>query len=247
MQLHYKTTGTGQPIVFLHGLFGNLDNLAILAREFSQNYQVIQIDLRNHGLSPWSDEMNYALMADDVFKLINQLSLQNIILVGHSMGGKVAMQLTQIAPHLIAHMVVLDIAPISYCADSHTRVFKAIDACIVNHLTERKDIQQTMSAYIPEPIILFLLKSYKSGRWLFNYQAITKHYADIRGWSEIEPYRQPVLFIRGSQSNYIIDDYLSEILTQFPYAAITTVEGAGHNVHTAQPKQVVALIKDWLM
>lgn len=246
MQLHHKIHGTGQPILFLHGLFGNLDNLAVLAREFSQDYQVVQIDLRNHGLSPWSDEMNYQLMANDVLSLINRLALENIILVGHSMGGKVAMQLTQIAPQLIEQMIVLDIAPISYQADSHTPVFKAIEACMTQQLSDKKAIQNTMREYIADPIILFLLKSYKAGSWLFNYPAIANHYVDIRGWSEISPYRQPVLFIRGSRSEYIIEGYLGDILTQFPYAAIETVEGAGHNVHSQKPQQVIALIRDWL-
>lgn len=246
MQLHHKITGSGQPIIFLHGLFGNLDNLAVLAREFSQHYQVIQVDLRNHGLSPWADKIDYQLMADDVLALINALSLQNIILVGHSMGGKVAMQLTQRAADLIAHTVILDIAPINYSSDSHKNVFAAIEACLTQTQRDRKSMHQIMRDYIPDGVIQFLLKSYKADNWLFNYHAIARHYADIRDWSEIEPYRQPVLFIRGSQSNYILDDYIGDILTQFPYATIATVEGAAHNVHSEKPQEVIGLIKDWI-
>jgi len=246
MVLHYKMAGSGQPIVFLHGLFGDLDNLGRLARAFCANYQTVQIDLRNHGLSPWADDINYQLMADDVLTLINQLGLKDVILIGHSMGGKVAMQLTQCAAHLIAQVIILDIAPVSYPSDSHTNVFKAINATIAIKTQSKNEVHRIMSQYLAEAIIQFLLKSYKSNHWLFNFKAIEQHYADIRAWDEKTPYLRPILFIKGAQSNYIIDDYYSDILTQFPYATIETVEGARHNVHYDKPQQVISLIKDWL-
>ncbi|WP_392551762.1 alpha/beta fold hydrolase [Orbus wheelerorum] len=246
MELHYKMAGNGQPIIFLHGLFGSLDNLAGLAREFANNYQTIQIDLRNHGLSPWSDAHNYQLMADDISKLINQLGLNDVILIGHSMGGKVAMQLTECVAHLIAQVIILDIAPVNYLHDSHTNVFNAINAGLEAEVENKNQLHTIMGKYLDEATIQFLLKSYKSDHWLFNFKAITEHYADIRAWHEISPYRQPILFIKGAQSNYIIDDYYGDILTQFPYATIEIVDGAGHNVHYDKPKQVIALIKNWL-
>lgn len=246
MKLNYKTQGIGQPIILLHGLFGNLDNLGILARALMDDYHVIQVDLRNHGLSSWSDEMNYSLMADDIYELIDSLALKDIILVGHSMGGKVAMKLTQCMPSLIANLVVLDIAPVTYASDSHANVFTAMNACIANKITDRKALQNMLNQYISEPITQFLLKSYKNDQWLFNFKAIEQHYDDIRGWQEITAYRQPALFIRGSESNYVSDEYQTDILSQFPYATVETVEGANHNVHNEKPQQVVDLIRNWI-
>ncbi|WP_392562834.1 alpha/beta fold hydrolase [Orbus sturtevantii] len=246
MKLNYKISSNGQPIIFLHGLFGNLDNLAILAREFAPYYQTIQIDLRNHGLSPWADDMDYQLMAHDVLALINQLGLKDIILVGHSMGGKVAMQLAKEAENLIAQVIILDIAPVTYYDDSHSKVFKAINAGLAVQAHDKAALNSIMSQYLNEATVQFLLKSYKSNKWLFNFKAIEQHYTDIRSWKEITPYRQPVLFIKGAQSDYIIEGYYSDILMQFPYAKIEGIEGAGHNVHFDKPKQVITLIKNWL-
>jgi len=246
MVLHYKIAGSGQPIIFLHGLFGDLGNLGSLVRAFCADYQTVQVDLRNHGLSPWADDINYPLMADDVLALINQLGLKDIILIGHSMGGKVAMQLTQSAAHLIAQVIILDIAPVKYPSDSHTHVFVAMNAAMAIQTQSKDDVHRIMNQYLTEATTQFLLKSYKSGHWLFNFKAIERHYADIRSWHEKPPYLRPILFIKGAQSNYIIDDYYSDILAQFPYATIETVEGARHNVHYDKPQQVIALIKDWL-
>lgn len=247
MELNFKIQGQGQTIILLHGLFGNLDNLAILARELIASYQVVQVDLRNHGLSPWSDEMNYQLMAKDILLLINQQRLTNVILIGHSMGGKVAMQLSQIAHELITQMIILDIAPVSYLQDSHRDVFKAINACFLSQPESKAELKCIMSQYLDEVTIQFLLKSYKQEHWLFNFKTIEQYYTDIRGWLPIEPYRQPILFIKGAQSNYIIDDYYSDIFTQFPYATIESIEDAGHNVHYDKPQQVISLIKQWIL
>lgn len=246
MKLNYKIQGKGQPIILLHGLFGNLDNLSILARAFMDDYQIIQVDLRNHGLSPWSDEMNYSLMADDILQLVDALALNDIILVGHSMGGKVAMRLTECISSSIANLIVLDIAPVSYASDSHTNVFKALNTCIASGITDRNAIQNMMNQYLSVPTTQFLLKSYKNEGWLFNFKAIEQHYEEICGWQEIPSYRQPVLFIRGSKSNYMSDEYQTDILAQFPYATVETVEGANHNVHYEKPQHVINLIRDWI-
>ena len=128
MKLNYKIQGSGQPVILLHGLFGSMDNLGVIGRALMDDFQVIQVDLRNHGFSPWSDDMNYTLMAQDIQSLITLLSLQNVIIIGHSMGGKVAMHLTELLPDRIKVLIVLDIAPVSYTSDSHRQVFRAINA-----------------------------------------------------------------------------------------------------------------------
>ena len=252
MKLNYKIQGSGQPVILLHGLFGSMDNLGVIGRALMDDFQVIQVDLRNHGFSPWSDDMNYILMAQDIQSLITLLSLQNVIIIGHSMGGKVAMRLTELLPDRIKVLIVLDIAPVSYTSDSHRQVFQAINACTSyvdgkQQPNDRKSVQAIMSHYLNFSTIQFLLKSYKSEHWLFNFQAIEQHYGDICSWQQITPYYHSTLFIRGGNSNYIQSDYYTDILNQFPYSVIETIEGAGHNVHNEKPEQVISLIKQWIM
>lgn len=251
MKLNYKIQGQGPTILLLHGLFGNLDNLGIIARAFNHQYQIIQVDLRNHGLSPWFNEMNYTVMAEDIVELIQSLAVEELIIIGHSMGGKVAMRLTEMIPIRIKSLIILDIAPVIYTADSHSQVFKAINACTTyiqgqQVPNDRNTVQQVMIQYLSQSTIQFLLKSYKSDHWLFNFPVIEKHYSDILGWQDITPYYQPVLFIKGSHSEYINQEFHSDILNQFPYAVIETVESAGHNVHSEQPQTVIALIEQWI-
>lgn len=247
MKLNYTVEGQGKPIILLHGLFGSLDNLGGIARAFTSNYQVIKIDLRNHGLSPWSNEMDYLLMASDVISVIEELSLKNITIIGHSMGGKVAMQLTELIPDDIDKIIVIDIAPVTYTVDSHVQVFTAIHTCLQQNVTDKKIVQNILSQYLDERTMQFLLKSFKFEHWLFNFKSIQQNYSTILGWQEIPPYFDGVLFIKGSDSDYINEDYQADILLQFPYAIIETVDGAGHNVHTEKTQEVVTLIEDFLI
>src|SRR5471030_1592811 len=127
MKLHFRLQPArqpdgGLPVVLLHGLFGSLDNLWVLARPFAQRHQTLQIDLRNHGLSPHSAEAGYNAMAGDVMALLDELSWHKCIIVGHSMGGKVAMTLTEKIPDRIAALVVIDIAPVAYATRHHDQV-----------------------------------------------------------------------------------------------------------------------------
>lgn len=246
MKLNYKSTGSGLPIVLLHGLFGSLDNLSSLAKPLAESYQVIQVDLRNHGLSPWSDEMNYTLMAQDLVELFDDLQLKDITVIGHSMGGKTAMKLTEIAPDYLEQLIVLDIAPVSYSLIGHKSVFIALQQAIDSQAKDRKTLTEIMQPLLPIATIQFLLKSYKNEQWQFNFTSIYHNYPRIAGWPPIIPWHKPTLFIRGANSDYISEQYMSEINQQFPLAKVQTVEQAGHNVHVEQPQQVLQLITSWL-
>lgn len=245
MQLNYKIDGEGKRIILLHGLFGSLDNLGCLARTLAKTYQVIQVDLRNHGLSPWSDEMNYDLMAQDIEQLIQHLSLDKVSLIGHSMGGKVAMKLTQYIADKMDHLVVLDIAPVTYQIDSHRAVFDVLRQIFEGNITEKRTILSRLNAVLPETTTQFLLKSYKQQHWLFNFIAIDKHYTEIKSWQPITPYFAPILFIKGEHSDYLADEYQSEIMQQFPYSSYETINDAGHNVHVEKTEAVLKLITQW--
>ncbi len=247
MKLNYKLHGNKQPILLMHGLFGSLDNLNMLAKDLVANYQTIQVDLRNHGQSPWSNIMNYQAMAEDIVELCHDLQLQNLILIGHSMGGEVALQLSQLIPQQIAKICVIDIAPVKYTQTINTPVIKALAQCIVQQLVDRKQIAEVMRQHgLSEPTILFLLKSFKHERWLFNADVIINQYDNICDWQIISACDIPTLFIRGGNSNYITDKDYPAIFSQFPNAQIETVAGAGHNVHAEKTEQVLQLLYPWL-
>ncbi|MGL5285209.1 MAG: alpha/beta fold hydrolase, partial [Aeromonas sp.] len=133
LQLNYKKQGHGEPVILIHGLFGNLDNLGLLARPLSEQFEVISIDVRNHGLSPRAPAMDYPAMAGDVLALLDTLGLDNVMLVGHSMGGKIAMQLAKMAPARVRRLVVLDMAPVAYPPLRHHDVFAGLQAVEAAH------------------------------------------------------------------------------------------------------------------
>ena len=149
--LNYKIEGEGQPIVLLHGLFGNLDNLGLLSRELRQNYQVICLDLRNHGLSFQSLEHNYQVMAQDVMTTLEHIEVKNYILIGHSMGGKVAMKLAELAQLEVEKLIVLDMAPVSYSISRHDNVFNGLKAVLEQKPTSRQQAMQILEHHIELP------------------------------------------------------------------------------------------------
>jgi esterase len=247
MKLNYKLQGDGQPIVFLHGVFGSLDNLNMLAKDFVQHYQTIQVDLRNHGNSPWSDQISYQAMAEDVAELCHDLRLNDVILIGHSMGGKVALQLSQVISDTIQKIVAIDIAPIKYHRSANATILRVLVYCLKNHVTDKKQIMNLMEqAGINMPTILFLLKSFKNEKWSFNIQAINDQYGHICDWQTIPPWLKPTLFIRGGNSSYIVDEFYPAIFSQFPDSKIELIEGAGHNVHAEKTQPVLKILHSWL-
>ncbi len=248
MQLNYRIHGEGSPIILIHGLFGSLDNLGQIAKALAQHYQVIQLDLRNHGKSPWNDTMTIDAMAQDIIQLMDYLNLNNdIIVIGHSLGGKVAMKLTALAPQKIMKLIVLDIAPVAYHQRRHDAVFAALNAVEKAHLSQRRQAVTIMKDYLADDnTILFLLKSFNQGHWYFNLPVIYKYYDAISTWQEVPAWKKPILFIRGSLSDYIKRDYWDIISRQFPIAKAHIIYGAGHWVHGEKPEQTLRIIQRFL-
>ncbi|MEA1064435.1 esterase [Erwinia sp. HR93] len=235
------------PLVLIHGLFGSLDNLGMLARDLSHTRTVLQIDLRNHGESLHSDEMNYALMAKDVLETLDAYHLQSVIPIGHSMGGKVAMKLSSLAPQRVPRMGIIDIAPVVYSTRHHDTIFKSIQSVNDARVTTRQAAAEIMRHDIKEEgVIQFLLKSFIDGRWRFNVPALWHHYNEIIGWETLTPQRIPTLFIRGANSPYIQESYREAILSQFPVAQAHVIAGAGHWVHAEKPEAVLRVLHRFL-
>lgn len=250
MKLHYQLLAAESdalPVLLIHGLFGNLDNLGVLARDLHKQHSVIKVDLRNHGLSPRADDMNYPAMAQDLLALLNELQLEKAIVIGHSMGGKAAMALTAIAPERIAKLIVIDVAPVDYQTRRHDEIFAALKAVSAAGITQRQAAAQLMRDYLQEEgVIQFLLKSFHHGEWRFNLPVLIERYEDITGWQEVPAWPHPTLFIRGGLSPYVQDSYRADIARQFPQARAHVVAGTGHWVHAEKPEAVLRAIHRFL-
>ncbi|MDM1324502.1 MULTISPECIES: alpha/beta fold hydrolase [Acinetobacter] len=240
-QLHHHETSTVSPMIFIHGLFGSLSNLGVLARHFSEQRTVIQIDVRNHGLSGHSSDINYQLMAEDVLETLSSLNVHKFVVVGHSMGGKIAMKLADLAREQTEKLVVLDITPIQYHENHHAEIFQALFAVQQENVASRLEAAKIMRKYIHEEMVIqFLLKSFNKGQWLFNVQALFDHYPDIMAWEKVEKINRPALFLRGGDSFYISKpEHFAAINEQFSQAKIEVIENTGHWLHGEKPDEVI--------
>lgn len=251
--LNYKKYGQkGRVIVILHGLFGMLDNWNTLAKRLSEDFQVYIVDQRNHGKSFHSDEMSYDLMSEDLLNFLDLHDLRKINLVGHSMGGKVAMNFALKHPKYIERLIVVDIAPIVY-APAHQLIFSALGSVDFTQNPTRSDIASKMSEKISQPaVIQFLMKNLARNKdrqleWKVNWRVIQKNYDAMNQWEmKDQPFGGEVLFVKGERSNYIQKKDYSIILDYFPKANIVTIEKAGHWVHAEQPALLLDVISQFI-
>ncbi|TPG63972.1 esterase [Ewingella americana] len=249
MKLHYRLQESAQPdsktlpVLLVHGLFGTLDNLGVLARDLKQQHSVLQVDMRNHGQSGRSDDMSYAAMAQDLLETLDDVGIQKAIVIGHSMGGKAAMAMTALAPERIAKLVVIDVAPVDYQTRRHDEIFAAINAVTEAGLHDRSAAAACMRDVIKEEgVIQFLLKSFQQGEWRFNVPVLMAEYEKIVGWETLPAWPHPALFIRGGLSPYVQDKYRDAIASQFPLARAHVVAGTGHWVHAEKPEAVLRAV-----
>ncbi len=254
MQLFYKEyPGPGKPLIILHGLFGLLDNWHNVAKTLSATYHVYSLDLRNHGQSPKSAVMNYAVMADDLWEFMQKQGIARAAIMGHSMGGKVAMEFALRFPEKCANLIVVDIAPKKY-KPGHDEIFKALFALdTTNTEKTRKDFDQDMQPLIPEfGVRQFLLKSLErkedgSYQWKFNLEALHTHYTAISDEPEGNRiYKGPTLFLRGGNSRYVSDEDQAKVAALFPNYRLETIAGAGHWVHAEKPGELVEVVSGFL-
>ncbi|OMP96751.1 esterase [Raoultella terrigena] len=235
------------PVVLVHGLFGSLDNLGILARDLVADYDILQVDMRNHGLSPRDPQMTYAAMAQDLLDTLDDLQLEKATFIGHSMGGKAVMALSALAPERIDGLVAIDIAPVDYHVRRHDEIFAAINAVTAAGAATRQQAAAVMREHLQEEgVIQFLLKSFVDGQWRFNVPVLWDQYSHIVGWQSVPAWPHPVLFIPGGNSPYVSDEYRDALLAQFPQARAHVIAGAGHWVHAEKPEAVLRAIRRYL-
>lgn len=248
MQLHYQTIGQGQPLVLVHGLFGSADNWGTVAKHFSQHYQVISVDLRNHGRSPHSDSQTYPEMADDLLALFDTLGLAQVHLLGHSLGGKVAMQFATQYPERVSKLVVVDMAMRAY-ADEHTPLMVAMQAEDVSWMQSRSEADKAFSDAIPNVtvrqfLLTNLVKAGEQWQWRINLPALQKNYAKFIAPIAVH-FEKPSLFIRGERSHYVNENDIAEIQSHFQKAEIISLP-TDHWVHAEQPQQFIEAVARFL-
>lgn len=252
MKLHYRTMGEGQPIIILHGVFGTSDNWQTFAKQLSDSYQIFLLDQRNHGLSPHDDAFDYHVMAEDLREFIETHKLENPIILGHSMGGKVAMFFAVSYPEQFKKMIVVDIAPRAYPVH-HQKILEALGAVKIDQVSSRKEAENQMKPYIAEfGIRQFLLKNLRredndSFSWKLNLSVIRDNIERIgEAVDDSQPVEKPILFVGGEKSDYIRKEDHSLITRIFPQAHIVTISGAGHWIHAEQPELLLEQVKQFL-
>ncbi|GLP96252.1 alpha/beta fold hydrolase [Paraferrimonas sedimenticola] len=249
--MHYQRIGKGHPLILIHGLFGNSQNLRNLAQSLAGRYQVISVDVRNHGQSPWVDGMSYQELAQDLIKLMDWLDLPQVALVGHSMGGKIALSTAIQAPQRIRAVVAADIAPVAY-EHHHDNIFDAMLSMDLQAIDNRQQaMDHLLKAGIDSGTSAFLLKNLARAeqgfQWRLNLAALRKHYHHIIGWQMGDaPYSGPALFIKGADSDYITAEHQGSILKQFPNAKAKIINGTGHWLHAEKPAAFNKLVGDFL-
>ncbi len=252
MILQATETGAGPPLALLHGLFGRSQNLTTLARRLASDFRVIAFDLRNHGASPHAPGMSYREMADDVLETLAARDALPACILGHSMGGKVAMILALTHPDSVSRLVVADIAPIAYRHSNGTLTQALLDLPLPPGLS-RGQADRALTDAIPDPGVRgFLLQNLVTGAnpvWRIGLQNIAAGMADIEGFPPLADamhYPGPTLFIRGALSNYVKDEAISVISALFSAAGMKTISEAGHWLHADQPEAFGAAIEEFL-
>lgn len=252
MGLFYREIGEGQPMVVLHGVFGSSDNWLTVSKELAEKNKVFLVDQRNHGQSFHSPDFNYTELAKDLADFIKEHDIADPIIIGHSMGGKTAMNFASLYPESLKKLIVVDISP-RYYRKHHEQILDGLNSINLKELKSRQEADQQLSKFIPEiPVRQFLLKNlYRNHNnefsWRINLDVLTEKIENIG-----DPLKEnvkisiPTLFIKGSESKYISakdEELMKEI---FSDVQIKTIEGASHWVHAEKPKEFIEALRDFL-
>jgi pimeloyl-ACP methyl ester carboxylesterase len=252
MELNYKVLGEGKDLIILHGLFGSLDNWQTLAKYWADNYRVWLIDQRNHGRSPHSKDFSYQLMAEDLNNFIDEHKINSPIVLGHSMGGKTAMEFAVNNPNMLSKLIVVDIAPVKYQVH-HYSIIDALKSVPLQSIEKRSEAEEILAKNISEfGVRQFLLKNlYRNNdggySWRFNLNIISDNILPISEYDiPIGKFEGKTLFVKGDNSDYILNSYKEIIVGKFPKARIETIKNAGHWIHAEQPQVFFDLVSDFM-
>ncbi|MEL0039092.1 MAG: alpha/beta fold hydrolase [Halieaceae bacterium] len=259
IELHDNVLGDGPDVVLLHGLFGQGSNLGSIARALQTEFRVHSPDLPDHGHSPWTDEPSIASYAEAVGHWMANRDIPRAHVLGHSLGGKVAMELALSYPALVDKLVVADIAPVTY-QPSHEGVFEGLFAVSAAQCESRQEAARVLEKTIPDPgVVQFLLLNLRRvgvgqgpgegvWQWRLNHEGLAAAYPNLlQGIAAVHPFYGETLFIRGDQSAYVTDAHREAIEALFRHAEVATIEGAGHWLHVDKPEQFNQMVMDFLI
>jgi esterase len=253
-QLNFQQLGQGEDIVLIHGLFGSLENLNMVAKNLSQQYRVTSVDVRNHGNSFHKQGMSYEELAQDVIALLNHLSIHSCHILGHSMGGKIAMQIALSNPKIVNKLIVADIAPVQY-PPHHLSIIEGLQAIDLTKVTKRKDADDKLAEYEDNiGVRQFLLRNIvinNEGKFNFkcNLANIEQGYKQIMQSCKSPsglPFTGDTLFIKGGNSDYILPEHQSEIKALFSSAKAKIIQGTGHWLHAEKTVAFNKIVIDFL-
>jgi pimeloyl-ACP methyl ester carboxylesterase len=245
---------SGPPLLILHGLLGAGRNWQAIGKQLARKRRVVLVDLRNHGQSPWSDEMTYPAMAEDLVAVLERKGFAQADIVGHSMGGKAAMALALLRPELVRRLVAVDIAPVAYGGTTFQRYLRDLRALDLPALGRRSAVDAALAESLPEPAVrAFLLQNLAVSAdglsWQANLDRLAATLPEITGFPAMlaeRRYDGPALFIRGELSDYVTDSGWAKAQQLFPRAELRTVPAVGHWVQAEAPAVVLEAIEGFL-
>jgi len=252
MRLQSYIDGQGRPLVLLHGFLGSSDNWRAMRKRFAVKYKVFSVDQRNHGNSPHSSMMNYIVMTEDLREFLSEQGLSNVCLLGHSMGGKVAMQFATESPEWIDKLVIVDISPKAY-PPSHQLLLDAMQNLELRRLKTYGEVEAALAQSISDAslrkFVVTNLARNSNGDlyWRIGLDSLAANYDQlIKPPAISNSFDKPTCFVRGAQSNFIADQDLASIREYFPRAEFHTIPNAGHWVHIDAPEEFHRVVDEYL-
>ena len=250
IDLNYKVFGSGEPVIILHGLFGMLDNWQSFAKKLAEDYMVFIIDQRDHGRSPHTQSFDYDQLSEDLRHFMTSNWIYDVRLIGHSMGGKTAMNFALNNDDMVNQLVVVDMGIKRY-KPGHEAIFKALASVPVKEVESRGEVDAILAQFVGDiGVRNFLMKNLqrdKEGgfRWKMNWKLLLEYYDNIlKELPTQESIDTQTLFVRGSESNYLLEEDYDEIQTVFPNARIESIQ-AGHWIHADKPDELLRSVKSF--
>jgi esterase len=253
IELNYKDYGQGEPVIIIHGLFGTLDNWQTIAKNLAEKFNIYLIDQRNHGRSPHTEAFDYTLLAEDLHDFMENNWIYKARIIGHSMGGKTAMQFALEYPDMVEKLVVIDIAPKNYIG-GHEVILETLQSIDLTTIKERKEVENLMAERITDAgqrqfLMKNLSRDEKTGQyeWKMNLSSLVQNYQKIIDNIQLSSiFKGETLFVRGEKSDYVLDSDEPILKAFFPNSQLHTIPNAGHWVHADQPKLLLEVLNVFL-